>query len=135
MGEKSYPGGDGKEEKGYRFNLMQRYTFPKKERLLKRWEFLRVYIENKKYTGRYLILHILLNQPDRKTGIIVSRKLGKAIRRNRIKRLIREAYRLNKHILSDNLHLVITAKLGINNLKYKEVEKDLLSLYKKAGLI
>lgn len=108
---------------------MQRYTFPKSERLLKKWEFQRVFAENKKYAGKFLVLYILPNQPDRKAGIIASRKIGNAVKRNRIKRLIREAYRLNKNLLPNNIHLVITAKQGISKLKYKDVEEDLREIY------
>lgn len=113
---------------------MQQYSFPKKEHLLKKWEFQRVYSENKKYTGLYLTLHILQNQPDRKVGIIVSSKICNSVKRNRIKRLIREAYRLNKNLLPRDIHLVITAKFDIHDLKYTDVEKDLLNLYKDSGL-
>lgn len=108
---------------------MQRYTFPKTEHLLKRWEFQRIFSENKKYTGRYLTLHTLLNQPNRKVGILVSRKIGIAVKRNRIKRLIREAYRLNKHLLPNNIHLIITPRHDISKLTYKDIEEDLLEIY------
>lgn len=113
----------------------QHFTFPKKEQLLKKWELLRVYSGNKKYTGRYIVLYVLPNQPHRKVGIIVSSKLGNAVKRNRMKRIIREAYRLNKNPLPLNVHLIITGKIYINSLKYKELEKDLLNLYKEAGLL
>lgn len=108
---------------------MHRYTFPKTEHLLKKWEFERIFNENKKYTGKYLILHILQNQPNRKVGILVSRKIGNAVKRNRIKRLIREAYRLNRHLLSSSIHLVITPRHDISKLKYKDIDEDLLEIY------
>lgn len=114
---------------------MQRCTFPKAEHLKKRWEFLRVYAANEKHTGALLILHVLRNQPDRKAGILVSRKVGIAVRRNRIKRLIREAYRLNKNLLPPNIYVLVTAKYDIGTPVYKAVEEDLLKLYKEAGLI
>lgn len=114
---------------------MTRHTFPKTERLLKKWEFQRVLNENKKFIGRYIILYILQNQPDRKVGIIASKKIGKAVKRNRAKRLIRESYRLNKHLLPNNIHIVVIAKPEINGLKYKEVEEDFLEICKKAGML
>lgn len=114
---------------------MQRYKFPKTEHLTKRWEFLRVYAGNEKYIGESVVLHVLRNQPDRKAGILVSKKTGIAVKRNRIKRLIREAYRLNKNLLQPDIHLVITAKPDIKELKYKAIEEDILKLYKKAKLL
>jgi len=114
---------------------MHLYKFPKNEHLKKKWEFLRVYAGNEKYTGRFLILHLLKNQTDRKAGILVPKKAGNAVKRNRIKRLIREAYRLNKNNIPSTVHLVISAKPDIKILKYSEVEKELLALYKDAGLL
>lgn len=114
---------------------MPRYTFRKTERLLKKWEFQRVFAENKKYEGKYITLYILPNQQGRKIGILAPRKTGIAVKRNRAKRLIREAYRLNKHLLPNNIHIVITAKPEIIGLKYEQVEEDLLRIYKEAELI
>lgn len=76
-----------------------------------------------------MALHVLLNQPSRKAGILVPRKTGIAARRNRIKRLIREAYRLNKHLLPDNIHLIITPRYDVSRLKYKDIAEDLLEIY------
>lgn len=112
---------------------MQRYTFSKSERLLKTGEFLRVYTKGKKRQGQYLLIYVLNNQPSRKVGISASRKIGPAVTRNRAKRLIREAYRLNKHLLGNNIHLVIVAKPEIKGLSYKEVEEDFLGLVQKLG--
>lgn len=114
---------------------MQSFTFPKSEHLTKKWEFLKVYAGNEKYSGTLLILHVLKNQQGRKAGILVSRKVGIAVRRNRIKRLVREAYRLNKNLLPLSIHILITAKHNIGAPAYKEVEGDLLKLYKYANLI
>jgi ribonuclease P protein component len=114
---------------------MHLYKFPKNEHLKKKWEFLRVYSGNEKYTGSFLVLYLLKNQPDRKAGIIVPKKTGNAVRRNRIKRLIREAYRLNKNSLPSSIHLVIYAKPNIDISTYSEVEQELLTLYRNAGLI
>lgn len=114
---------------------MHRYTFSKSERLLKKREFVNVYENGMKEIGVFLIAYILKNTPERKLGISVSSKLGGAIIRNRAKRLIREAYRLTKHQLTQNIHLVISARSGIIGLKYNEVEKELLEIYRKAGLL
>lgn len=70
----------------------------------------------------------------------VSRKSGKAVWRNRFKRLLREIYRLNKYMLIDSLkinsrhaYLIISSfKLNEKNtprLKYRELEKDVLEIF------
>jgi ribonuclease P protein component len=116
-------------------NSLTRYTFPKTEHLKKKWEFLRVYAGNEKYIGSSLKLYVLRNQPNRKIGILVPKKAGNAVRRNRIKRLLREAYRLNKNLIPPNIHFVVLAKPDISFTKYKEVEQELLNLYKDAGIL
>lgn len=114
---------------------MHRHTFPKSEHLLKRWEFLRVFDHKNRYAGGCLILHVLPRQPERKIGIIVTRKIGNAVNRNRARRLIKETYRLHKHLLPETVHLVITARPAISGLPYQDVETALLALYRQAKLL
>jgi len=111
---------------------MHNNSFSKSERLLKRGDFLRVYNKGEKRQGKYIVSYILDKQTSRKIGISVSKKIGNAVKRNRAKRLIREVYRLNKHLLDKNIHLAIKAKADINGINYRELEKDILSLIGKS---
>ena len=114
---------------------MRYHIFPKSEHLLKKWEFLRVFSHKSKYTGCCLILHVLPRQPERKIGIIVTRKIGNAVKRNRAKRLIKESYRLNRYRLPETVHLIVSARPETNNLKYKDIETTLLALCRQAKLL
>ena len=50
--------------------------------------------------------------PHARLGLIVGRKHGNAVRRNRIKRLLREAFRLSQHLLPAGLDLICTPRRG-----------------------
>lgn len=65
-------------------------------------------------------------------GIAVSKKHGKAVQRNRIKRLIRAVFRENADKLSESYCLVIMPKV-LEQYSYKEFEKSLLSCFKRMG--
>ncbi len=62
------------------------------------------------------------------------RRFKKAVDRNRIKRLMREAYRKNKHILYSSIeekHIIMFTYLDENELKYVEIEEKLILLLKR----
>ena len=66
-------------------------------------------------------------------GIIVSKKLGSAVERNRFKRILREAFRLNKHLLK-NAAILIYPKEKDFLPSLSAATKTLLALAEKAGI-
>ena len=74
-------------------------------------------------------------KPANRIGIIVSRRLGGAVRRNRCKRLLREAFRLNRHLLIDGVDCIFYPK----DLKYlgdyEAASAVLLALAGKAKIL
>ena len=102
------------------------FSFPKEYRIRKSKEYRRVYEEGKKIYSKYFIIHVLPNGLEHpRLGITVTRKVGKAVKRNRWKRLIREAFRLNKHRFPP-WDIVVTVKRGIEPPGFREVERDLV---------
>ena len=65
-------------------------------------------------------------------GITVTKKCGKAVRRNRWKRLIREVYRLHRQKLPA-ADFVVTVKRGVDIPAFQELERELLRLWRRAA--
>ncbi|MGH9426599.1 MAG: ribonuclease P protein component [Terriglobia bacterium] len=75
--------------------------FPKTSRLLKSEEYQRVYSAGKRKAGRFLQIFYCSNQLGHcRFGISVSRRFGNAVRRNLLKRRIREGVRRNKGLVT-----------------------------------
>lgn len=116
--------------------IEQNYKFPKKERLHLTKDFKKVYDNAEAYHSSKLVLFVLhTSNPIIRIGFVAGKKVGNAVQRNRVKRLLREVYRLNKNNLSSGIDLVVVAKKASSEMSFKEVEQELLRLYKKAGLI
>lgn len=68
-------------------------------------------------------------------GVVTSGKLGRAIIRNRARRLLREAFRVHQLDLRQPVDLVLVARASIIGKGFAEVEKDFLTTLRKAGLL
>jgi ribonuclease P protein component len=107
---------------------MDTQTFGKDERIRKRQDYLRIYqLGVRCHTGRFTIITCPNQSGIRRLGMTVSKKVGNAVQRNRIKRLLREFFRLNKSRLPASQDIVIIAKRGILPLTYNDVCTDLKS--------
>ena len=68
-------------------------------------------------------------------GLTVGVKLGKAVVRNRTRRRIREAYRLHESQFLPGYDLVVVARVKAGHSRYREIERSLLSLADRLGLL
>jgi ribonuclease P protein component len=62
---------------------------------------------------------------DARLGVTVSAKVGGAVQRNRIKRRVREFFRLHRSKLQPAQDLLIIARVGADKLSYRDVESEL----------
>lgn len=66
-----------------------------------------------------------------KAGITVSKKVSKsAVERNRIKRILREIYRINRDMLPDGVYLIIRGLPKAAGADFYEIKREILSLFK-----
>jgi ribonuclease P protein component len=68
-------------------------------------------------------------------GVVTSGKIGNAVIRNRARRLLREAFRQHQHDFTQPVDLVLVARASIVGKGFADVEKDFLTILRKAGLL
>ncbi|KAJ49567.1 ribonuclease P protein component [Clostridium tetanomorphum] len=108
----------------------------KKYKLRKNAEFRTVYRKGRSFSNDLLVLYIHKNNRNdfNRFGVSVSKKVGKSVIRNRVRRLIKESYRLIPNNLKKGYDLVVIARTSSRDKNYAEIEKALINLFKKAGL-
>ena len=110
----------------------------KKTKMLKKnYEFKDVLNRGKYYYGKYIIIYIKKNRKNiNLLGIAISSKLGKAVKRNYLKRLIRENYRKIENSIKTGYSMVFLWKKNqeIDQANYKNVEKDIKKIFEKAEI-
>lgn len=114
------------------------YSFPKDERLKKQEDFLRILREGRPYSlSKNFVVYIRKGAEKRRIGISINKKVGKAVVRNRIKRLIREIYRLHRPYLREDIEMLIIVKPGENlkDIDFYKVKDMLCKIWEKAGAL
>ncbi|MBM65946.1 MAG: ribonuclease P protein component [Myxococcales bacterium] len=107
-------------------------TFPKARRLRFRRQFLRVQRRGRRLDGNKLFLFVARDRAKgQRFGFTVSKKVGKAVIRNRVRRRLREVVRTHRAVFPTGFHYVIIARPGAADAEFGALENDLLQLAKK----
>ncbi|MDR2462687.1 MAG: ribonuclease P protein component [Verrucomicrobiales bacterium] len=114
---------------------MPDYSLPRARILRHRNDFDTVRCDGQRVASRHLALNFLrVAGADRRAGFIVPKICGDAVRRNQIKRRLREIYRQHQHGLAADLQSVWIARRGAADAEFTQLRKEVLALYKKAGM-
>jgi ribonuclease P protein component len=109
--------------------------FGKDRRLRRRGEFQRVFDTGQRMRGRFLTLLVAPGtEAGPRLGIVASRKLGDSVRRNRAKRLIREIFRHNRHLMSPAaVDIVVIPRTELFDAAYASLEKDYRTAFERCA--
>ena len=94
------------------------------------------YAKGKTYVAPNLVMYIMKNRVGfTRVGITTSKKIGKAVQRNRARRVIKEAYRQINSNINRSFDIVFVARGKTTKAKMQEVKKEMKYNMKKAGII
>lgn len=113
---------------------MASHGFSKAQRVRRKAEFQQVFDFGLRVPSRYFTLLVAQRSGNTaRLGIVASRKLGDAVRRNRAKRLIREVFRLNTPLQAgEGIDLVVIPRRELLAAPLSELEKDFRGAWRRA---
>jgi len=97
--------------------MVRCHTYPKAARLRRRADFLDVQRSGRRmHTPHFVVIRRAGRAADTRLGVTVSSRVGNAVARNRLKRLVREVFRQRRSSVVAPTDLVVIAKPGANHL-------------------
>lgn len=108
----------------------------KKLRLRNRADFGRVYRHGKSFANHQLWCTGSAAEVEQfRVGISASKKIGNAVVRNRMRRIVKEIVRHHEHELVEQIDLIFIVRKGAVTMSYQELEKSVLHVLRKASLL
>ncbi len=103
---------------------------------LRRNDFQRVWDSGKTWSHPLMILRAAANDRGScRFGFVAGKKIGKAVRRNRTKRLLREAVRHRLQAISPGWDIILISRAGAERAEFKEIDAAVESVLKRARLL
>ena len=114
----------------------KRLTFPKARRLTKPSEFAQVRKNGRAERGQLIVLSVLpIEDRQLRAGFVTSRAVGSAVKRNRVRRKLREIVRKHQHELNPGNWVVTIARSNAAMASYEQLEGEWLRLAKRASIL
>lgn len=100
--------------------------------LKKNSDFKKVYTKGKSAANRYLVLYKFPNkESERRFGFSISKKVGKAVCRNRLRRILKEICRLNLERFPDGYDFIFIVRQSASDQEYRQLEKHVWHVLEK----
>jgi len=108
---------------------------PKIYRVRKNSEFKTIYQDSRSLAAKNVVLFVRQREDSQlKIGFSVSKKIGKAYKRNHVKRRMRHIAQENLANIKMGYELVFLARTPIKEASYQQIRKDMVYLLKKSGI-
>lgn len=104
----------------------------KKYRLSGSRTFNYLYKKGSSVATRHLVLIFAPTKFSLRVGFVVSKKIGKAVVRNKVRRRLREAFRALIPQIQDNFNYIVVARASISECDYKQISDNLLLAFNRA---
>jgi len=104
--------------------------------LKKDTDFRKIYKHGKSFANKYLVIYILKNNLNiNRVGFSVSKKVGNSIIRNKVRRLLKESYRLScDGNIEVGYDFIFIARIPCNESDYKTIQKSMINVVKKTKI-
>ena len=108
---------------------------PKQNRLKKNKQFTYIYKNGQtKHANKLSLSYIKTKFQPFKVGFTVSKKIGNSVTRSKVKRMLREACRIELHHFNEGFNYIFIAREGIDQENFNSIREKIVALLKKAGL-
>ncbi len=112
------------------------FSFKKENRIKSKNAFQTVYKTGRSVVDSMSVMYVLANDEKKiKIGFAVGKKLGSAVVRNRVKRLMREVFRHRRGELKDSVHIIWVARKKLIAADIYTYDRIFMRLAKRAGIL